>query len=138
MTLSPWIIYLYGQADVLRIAVFTLGLFSLFWSIIGIMVMSDVKPVVTTWHSDADKQKEVEAKADDICAIKKSAMNRRVRKWFAISVALGVFGVVLPSSKTVALIVVIPAIINSEPIQKDLPEIYQMAKDALKQTLTTK
>lgn len=41
----------------------------------------------------------------------------------------------MPDKQTVALMVVAPAIINSEPIQKDLPEIYQMAKDALKQTL---
>ena len=34
--------------------------------------------------------------------------------------------------------VVAPAIVNSEPIQKDLPELYKAAKDALMHTLTDK
>ena len=41
----------------------------------------------------------------------------------------------MPSSRTIAVMVVAPAIINSEPIQKDLPELYKAAKDALMGTL---
>lgn len=41
----------------------------------------------------------------------------------------------IPSSKTIAMMIAIPAIANSEPIQKDLPELYQLAKDALKEQI---
>lgn len=41
----------------------------------------------------------------------------------------------VPSSKTIAMMVAIPAIANSEPIQKDLPELYQLAKEAMKEQI---
>lgn len=41
----------------------------------------------------------------------------------------------IPSSKTIAMMVAIPAIANSEPIQKDIPELYQLAKEALKEQI---
>ena len=44
----------------------------------------------------------------------------------------------LPSSKTVAMMVVVPAISQSKAIQQDLPDIYNMAIDALKAQLTPK
>jgi hypothetical protein len=44
----------------------------------------------------------------------------------------------IPSSKTIALMVAIPAVAKSEPIQHDLPEIYQLAKEALKEQIATK
>jgi len=46
--------------------------------------------------------------------------------------------VLTPSSKTIAMMVVIPAIANSEVIQKDVPELYSLAIDALKENLTQK
>ena len=42
---------------------------------------------------------------------------------------------VMPSSKTVAMMYVIPAVANSAPIQRDLPELYDMAVGALKEYL---
>lgn len=39
----------------------------------------------------------------------------------------------IPSSKQYALIKVLPAISNSEIIQKDMPEMYKIAKDYLKE-----
>ena len=47
----------------------------------------------------------------------------------------GAFATLIPSSKTIAMMVAIPAIANSEPIQKDLPELYQLAKEALKEQI---
>lgn len=55
----------------------------------------------------------------------------------ALSVGLTswALAVLIPSSKTIAMMVAIPAIANSEPIQKDLPELYQLAKEALKEQI---
>lgn len=56
----------------------------------------------------------------------------------ALSVGLAswALAVLIPSSKTIAMMVAIPAIANSEPIQKDIPELYQLAKEALKEQIT--
>lgn len=64
------------------------------------------------------------------------------RKWLVLgaffTLFMGTISALTPSSKAIAVMVIAPAIINSEPIQKDSPEIYQMAKDALKETLAPK
>ena len=67
---------------------------------------------------------------------------RKLRIWAVGALAVGVLSslvaVAIPSSKTIAMMVAIPAIANSEPIQKDIPELYQLAKDALKEQITGK
>lgn len=71
-----------------------------------------------------------------------AAMAKRTFKRFMllspIPVAFAIAGAMMPSSKTIALMVALPAIANSEPIQKDLPELYKLAVDALKQQITWK
>ena len=47
----------------------------------------------------------------------------------------GLFHALMPSSKTVALMVVVPAIVNSQPVQKDLPEIYNAGIQMLKEKM---
>ena len=41
--------------------------------------------------------------------------------------------VLLPSSKTIAMMYVIPKMADSEVIKKDVPEMYEMAKEALRE-----
>lgn len=55
--------------------------------------------------------------------------------FLSAALSLSVLAVATPSSKTIAMMVAIPAITNSEPIQKDLPELYQLAKEALKEQI---
>ena len=63
------------------------------------------------------------------------------RPIFALSVTAGPFLVaaltaaLLPSSKTAAAMVVIPAIANNEKIQDEASELYQLAKQGLKQVI---
>lgn len=38
-----------------------------------------------------------------------------------------------PSSKTIAMMYVIPKLADSEVIKKDVPEMYEMAKEALRE-----
>lgn len=65
-----------------------------------------------------------------------------VQRWLAgvasTGITLTLLAAAIPSSKTIALMVALPAIAKSEPIQQDLPEIYQLAKEALKEQLTLK
>lgn len=53
----------------------------------------------------------------------------------AIAAALATF---LPSSKTIALMYVLPEIANSKAVQQDVPELYDMAVKALKDQLSSK
>lgn len=108
MTLSPWIIYLWGIADSV-IAFF--GTLSIVAGIIGVIATA------IGFVENVSRGKKLGLSA------------------LAVAVFSGVLSVLVPSSKTVAVMVVAPAIVNSEPIQKDLPELYRAAKDALMGTL---
>jgi uncharacterized membrane protein YkvI len=46
-----------------------------------------------------------------------------------------IFACLLPSSNTFAAMVIVPRIIESEMIQKDMPEVYKAAKDRLLESL---
>ena len=42
----------------------------------------------------------------------------------------------IPSSEAIAVMVVVPKLVNSEVVQKDIPELYSIAIEALKSKLT--
>lgn len=109
MTLSPWIIYLWGIADGIK----------------GVTGVGAALLIIATFIFVLIKILEDEDNA--LKAAIASAM---------LAVVLALFSALTPSSKTIAVMVVAPAIVNSEPIQKDLPELYKAAKDALMSTLT--
>jgi MFS superfamily sulfate permease-like transporter len=57
------------------------------------------------------------------------------------TVIFWVISILTPTSKDYAMILVVPKIADSEisqQIQKDMPEIYKVAKDTLKEMLTPK
>lgn len=114
MTLSPWIIYLWGIADSIDNAAH-------FFS-----VASGIAAIICTFCYIVCRY-EKDERGIEILPIK------TVWVIFLASLSLDI---AWPSSKTIAVMVVAPAIINSEPIQKDLPELYKAAKDALMSTLT--
>lgn len=63
------------------------------------------------------------------------------KKGLKICVPLMVFALLtqalLPSSKQAAAIVIIPAIANNENVQREAGELYQLAKQGLKQLVTS-
>jgi uncharacterized membrane protein YccC len=66
---------------------------------------------------------------------------RVIKTFVALISAAFVFaglGMITPSSRTIAMMYAIPAIVNSEPIQQDLPELYDMAVKSLKDQLAPK
>jgi len=71
-----------------------------------------------------------------ISTVEQEAFLVKVGAIFLVATLLfGACATLMPSSKTIAMMVAIPAIANSEPIQKDLPELYQLAKEALKEQI---
>jgi hypothetical protein len=62
----------------------------------------------------------------------------RILKWCAPVLVTSVLALVfVPSTKEMAVITVVPAIANSEKVQKEATELYDLAKDYLKKTLNT-
>lgn len=118
MNISPFLIYLWGQADQL-ISVLTSGFF------VVVMVLSLIGFIISTvvpeseWGSPKHQHDT-------------KKLLSRVGLIALVVYSLGTF---IPSSKTVALMYVIPTIANSATVQKDLPEIYDAAMKALKANL---
>jgi hypothetical protein len=137
--MNPWIIYLWGIADQVRPIIGVTSTFLIIGSVTCFTVVCVLKSDMAearqkSLNYDAERHTK---KADDI----QNALPEWQKRYKLLGICGGLLMAVatfLPSSKTIALMVVVPAVMNSEPIQKDLPELYQMAKEALKQTLETK
>lgn len=67
-----------------------------------------------------------------------SSMRKWGRRLIIISAALGILQAMIPSSNTIAMMVVIPKIAESKVIQQDLPEMYDIAIKALKEQISPK
>ncbi len=48
---------------------------------------------------------------------------------------IGLLSIFIPSSKTFAAMIVVPLIIESKMVQKDMPELYNAAVERLKESL---
>ena len=69
---------------------------------------------------------------EDVCD-DANGVGKRIAKWGAGSLLISA-GIVafLPSSRTAAAMIIIPKIANSETIQKEAGDLYQLAKDGLR------
>ena len=106
--MSPWVIYWFSQADSIRE---TLGVVASLGGIIGL----------TTWCFMAAESVEPP----------------RWTRWvLAVSLLGGTAALAMPSSRTIALMYVLPRVAESDVIQRDVPELYRLAIDALKSELT--
>lgn len=121
MSITPFQIYLWQQLDSLISTCGSVVIWMTIISVIGAAILAAMR---------------CDGELSDI-ALSKSA---KVYKFFVcpflfITLVLYAF---LPTSKTVAMMIAIPAIIDSKPIQKDLPDVYNMALEALKNQINTK
>ena len=137
MKLDPFIIYLWGIADQLPRFVGMLVMASFFFAAGSYLFSFTLSPERNPDLNGDEYRKDL-ADQKEICKQRSLGLRKNAKMAFIIAIAMTITCAFFPNSKTIALMIVVPAIINSEPIQKDLPEIYQMAKDALKQTLETK
>ena len=63
---------------------------------------------------------------------------RRAIKCSVIALVISTLGAILtPSTKQMAAIIVVPKIVNSTAVQKDIPELYSLGVEWLKDKLTT-
>ena len=112
-----WHVYLWTRLDALRAVSFI---------ITGVYMIAFVISCIC-WAVNLGQYLE-EERAKAIQAIKVT--------WFAWLMLLVVIWI--PSSKDFALIYVLPKVAESKVIQQDVPEIYDMAMDKLKDMLDTK
>lgn len=65
-----------------------------------------------------------------------------IPRWFrTVGIAAAIIGIaalIAPSSRTIALMYVLPRVAESDAIQRDVPELYRLAIDALKAELSEK
>jgi len=114
MTLSPLLIYLWGVADNLKQLTFAFSFLGVMVVIIGLFIM-----FLSMIHDD-----------EEIIMKFKPFLVK-----FGICVLLSsLFHCLIPSSKTIAVMVVAPAIVNSSVVQKDIPELYKVGVEALKES----
>ena len=122
MNISPLTIYLWQLADTLKGGLIPISTLSCIATIIGAVYFVTTRAEPCKDEDDQKRHSKVSA-----------------RMFFA---PLFVFTtswlgcVVVPSSNTVAMMVVIPEIAKSKVMQQDLPDIYNAAVKALKDQLT--
>ncbi len=109
MQITPFLIYLWQLAD----SVLAASIPILFISLIGCALCAGL------------------GYAEGVEAAKKAIW----RLFVPLAVVATLLKVFTPSSKTIAMMVIVPGIANSKVIQTDMPELYNLAVDALKSKL---
>lgn len=115
MTLTPFTIYMIMQADTIISACQTVAIIGLAASGLAAMLLPILCEVV-------QENRE----------ILKSFPKKTIAAVFMVC-ALGY--ILIPSTKTLAAMIVVPAIANSQAVQKDFPELYDLAVNKLKEQL---
>lgn len=127
--INPWTLYLILQADSIKSG---LGFISL-WAILisGAMVLLWVVYIMICSMQAASIYNV--RTADEYKASRAAAL----RKWWVVALAVVISGMVsllnalLPSTKSAAMLLVIPALANSEVVQTEARELYDLAKQGL-------
>ena len=108
--ISPWTLYWILQLDSIKAAVvalaITTSLATLFLGVIGL-----------------DSSERERARGE--------TMHRFAIRLAIVAVPLTLLTAFLPSSRTMAAVVLIPAIANNETIQREASDLYRLAKQAI-------
>lgn len=119
MNISPFLIYLWQQLDLVRSSLFSVTVISLIALVISVIILSCF----------AEDGKAGEDSKDFLFVVK-------LAKRFAWAALLAFFlRMFIPTSDTLAYMVVLPKIVESDVIQEDIPELYDHAVEALKNHL---
>lgn len=113
MTLDPWTVYFVMQADSILELLCGISLFSGFFSAISIAI---------SVFCFLEVSKKAGFRSSTIAVT-----------LFLLSAGSGIACGLFPTTKTAAAVLLIPAIANNETIQDEASEIYQIAKDALRE-----
>lgn len=125
MNITPLTIYLWQLADSLRSG------------FVGMGVAATIPTIVfCLWAAISDKKfSEDDKEYDERVARQRKDALPWILKLASLSIVFWSAVIFSPTSKTVAMMVIIPEIANSKVIQSDVPELYNAAVEALKQQL---
>lgn len=120
MEITPWTIYLWQLADTLDDFLSTFAI---------VMLVPAAAIILLSLMAQADGAME-----------EKTANKARKLSFIAVAcgVCLAFAATIVPSSKTIAMMVIIPKIADSKVLQQDVPDLYNAAIEALKDHLKKK
>jgi hypothetical protein len=125
MKLSAWDIYLVMQLD-------AIGFFSLMVTIAlaGIAVSS----FISIWRNQDFAEiyeDSPECKSYQKYMASANSSNKLAWRTFPVAIVFALISALLPSSKTAAAMLILPAIVNNEAIQQEAGDLYRLAKQGL-------
>jgi hypothetical protein len=122
--ISPWTIYWIMQLDAIGSAIGGVSFFSAAGAAL-LFALGGMNRHFATSYPMLDS-----AKREESNAVVQFKYGRRIATVAVLAVLVNAF---LPDSKTAAAVVLIPAIANNETVQKEAGELYQLAKDGLRE-----
>jgi hypothetical protein len=140
MSISPFTIYLWQLCDDLKSTISGFAPFllvvALAFGVAAAVYFAIASTRAGEKRSYPSLNREMDVEAEEA---KFKAYSKFAGKWATVSgtvaAIFAILGALVPTSKTIAMMVVIPAIANSKVIQQDLPDIYNAAVEALKSSL---
>lgn len=130
--INPWLLYLVMQADSIITSVRIFGMFTMIAAIAcGATAIALTPDTSYDYHRRGNRVPD-----DEEISRHKSLIKWAVR--FTAAAAL-LFSVAffIPSTKTAAVLLVVPTLANNPTIQKEAGDIYTIAKEALREKLDT-
>jgi hypothetical protein len=121
--MSAWTVYWVLQLDGIRSLLYTLAVLA----VVCAGISTFVGGLMATGYNDEE-------------TIKGKYILGLARKFVVAFVVLFSIGILIPSSKTAAAMIVLPALTSEEvvgTVKSEAKELYEMAKEALKEKITT-
>lgn len=132
--INPWLLYLVLQADSIRDSLDSLGWFLTLVSVIAWLVYV-IALLVTKAESESTTYSKYDTRPDhykeEFASL--AGIWKRMAVLPALTLMLIMAEALIPSTKSAAMLLVIPTIANSEVVQEEARELYDLAKLGLKE-----
>ncbi len=133
--ISAWQIYLVMQLDSISAALTVISIALVIASIVAAFKYDTAKSLREIWDNSRTSYGAADYNKYD--ARMRSA-GRTFKKAITISATSMMLAALLPSSKTAAAMIVIPAIANNERFQAEAGDLYKLAKQGLQKIVADK
>lgn len=132
--INPWLLYLVLQADSIRHFASSVGVFFAWVSVLAWMVYVGALFIYkmeasSTSYNSTDRYRT--SCAESFTSLAKSWKHMALLP--GVTIMLMMAGAMIPSTKSAAMLLVIPTIANSEVVQEEARELYDLAKLGLKE-----
>lgn len=122
--MNPWIIYLVMKADMLCVAMGAIGVISLVISLLAIITKYDNLPDKDGRFFGEDERRYKLA-------------SWWMKRAFCLAVLFIPLAGLMPNTKTLAAMYIVPKVFESKVVKEDVPELYDLALEAVKRSLVS-